>query len=213
MARARPVRAWRLTRQEGSGRRGAAKASRRAGTRARAARRVARDARGAVRPLADGCARRQARRRRVGEGVGGRACDALCAGRARALRRRAGRSNLGRELAVRRSHGESAARGQRAHETKRWTWRRRPLCVCVGRAAGVTVLQDSWQRWHVSGRLALPPAHVKPASTRSQLALQPSPATTLPSSHVSLPARSPSPHTVAPVHLSLIHISEPTRRS
>ena len=68
------------------------------------------------------------------------------------------------------------------------------------------VAQLAWHRWHASGCVALPPAHVHPSSIAVQFSPQPSLATRLPSSHTSLPARFPSPQTV--VHASGV-VSEP----
>ena len=68
------------------------------------------------------------------------------------------------------------------------------------------VAQLGWHRWHASGCVALPPAHVHPSSIAVQFSPQPSLATRLPSSHTSLPARFPSPQTVA--HASGV-VSEP----
>ena len=58
----------------------------------------------------------------------------------------------------------------------------------------VHVAQEEWHRWHVSGDVRLPPAHVKPASM-AHVWLQPSNVSWLPSSHSSVPTRLPSPQT------------------
>eukprot|EP00964_Phaeocystis_antarctica_P126238 scaffold89977_cov64-Phaeocystis_antarctica.AAC.2 len=65
----------------------------------------------------------------------------------------------------------------------------------------VHVSQLAWHAAHVSAAELVPPEQVDPGSM-AQLASQPSPATSLPSSHVSEPTRRPSPHTLA--HVSLL---------
>ena len=63
------------------------------------------------------------------------------------------------------------------------------------------IAQLEWHGTHMSLVVLLPPEHVKPGSTW-QVALQPSSATGLASSHVSGPTRRPSPQTAT--HVSLL---------